>query len=400
MSWFARRRRARGAWVLGGVGVAASAAAAAAVVRDPTRRAALGGQVGRAVHGVEDVVTAGARDLSHRAWGLLHDARARLMPEHPSDEVLAERVRARLGHLTSHARAIRITAHSGFVKLAGPVLRVERKQVLRGARAVRGVRALEDALDPHDGPDIVALEGSGPRPRPAALPPGSPAYRLVAGAAGVFLVARALVVRGLGRIPAGFFGLALLRTVVHDADAARQEAARLARELRAVAVRAAAAQERRRHAGGPRERGGAEAGRVTARPPVRRVLEVREVRSPSELEPGVASARPDPLFPGRVDRKDLRGRRPARPPPDADAEDEDAADAQLAPHPSFNAPDAGAAVREADLGATLPRDEEMREVSPDDVPWGPSPEEVFPRRGTRGDEERPPDESEPGGDRR
>jgi hypothetical protein len=396
MTWFARRRRARGAWALGAVGVAAGAAAA--VARDPARRTALGAEAGRALREVEEIVSTGSRDLGHRARGLLHDARAWLTPENPSDEVLAERVRARLGHLTSHARAIRITALGGHVRLAGPVLRAERMQVLRGARAVRGVRALEDALETHDGPDVAALEGSGPRPRPAALPPGSPAYRLVAGAAGVFLVARALVVRGLGRIPTGLFGLALLRTVAHDGDAARQDAARLARELRAVAVRAAAAEERRRRAGAPHERGGAEAGGVTAHPPVRRVLEVKKVRSPMELEPGVASASPDPLLPGRVDRKDLRARRPARPPPDADVEGEDAADERIATHASFNAPDAGAPVREADLGATLPHDEEERELSPDDVPWGPSPEELFPRRGTRGDVERPQDEDEPSGD--
>src|SRR5512133_2284429 len=243
MSWFARRRRSRGRWVLGGMGVAAGAATAA--IADPARRAGLGARAQRALHGVEDVVTSGVRDLGHRAQGLAHHARAWLTPEHTTDEVLAERVRAHLGHLTSHARAIRIDAQQGRVTLAGPVLRAERMQVLRGVRAVRGVHALADALEPHDGADIPALEGSGPRPPPAmTLPPGSPAYRLVAGAAGVFLVGRAVVVRGLGRIPAGLFGAALIRTVVGDANAARRDAARLARELREAAARAAGGLER------------------------------------------------------------------------------------------------------------------------------------------------------------
>jgi hypothetical protein len=404
MSWFNRRWRSSGAWVLAGAGVAAGAAIAAA---DPGRRGALASRARRALRDVEHLVDAGVRDLAHRGQGLAYEARAWLTPENASDEVLSERVRARLGHLTSHARAIRIAAQGGWVRLAGPVLVTERMQVLRGVRAVRGVRALEDALEPHDSADVRELEGSKARHPPAILlPPGSPAYRLLAGAAGVFLVGRALAARGLGRIPAGLFGATLLRSVIGDANAARADAARLALELREVAAHAARTAERAQAAAKPREgaqRAEVDAGpgeaRVAAKPPVvRRVPEVREVKSPSELEPGVASASPDPLRPGRVDRRDLRGRPPARRAPPSDAPGEDTPDEHVSPHSRFIAPESGAGVREADLGTTLPRDEEPREPAPDDVPWGPSPDELFRRPGASADGEHDP--REPRGDDR
>jgi len=345
---FRGRRGFGGGWVMGGLGVIAAGAGLAWSL-DPRRRVALARSAGRALHEAEELVEAGARDLGHRAVGAAHEARARLVPERADDEVLAERVRARLGHLTSHARALRVSVRDGTVELAGPVFRAEHGGVLTGVRAVRGVRRVLDRLEPHETADVRALEGAGPRPRArgAVLPISSPAYRLAAAAAGAFLVGRALLGGGFLRIPAGLAGASLLGRVLGDAGEARRADARDAAALEAR--------------GRPSLlRGEGRAGTARTRP--RRIPQVREVKSPAELEPGIASARPDPLRRGRVDRSDLREERGER---GVSAETDDRPEhgeevVHVAPHEGFSAPPAGASVREEDLGAVLPHEDEER----------------------------------------
>ncbi len=332
-------RRGRGAWMMGGLGVVA-AGAGLAWMADPRRRGVLARSAGRALHDAEDFVESGARDLGHRAAGAAHEARARLAHELPDDDVLAERVRARLGHLTDHAHAIRVTANDGEVVLEGPVFSVEHAALLAGVRMVRGVRRVHDRMKSHETADVRALQGLGPRRRArgAILPISSPAYRLAAGAAGAFLVGRALLRGGLGRIPAGLVGASLLGRVLGDAGESRRADAR---EEAALAGR----------------------GRTTpagAQARSRRAPEVHEVKSPAELEPGLASARPDPLRPGRVDRPDLHAQAGRS---GEGGAAEDVAEHELvhvAPHEGFSAPPKDAHVREEDLGAALPHEDEER----------------------------------------
>lgn len=105
------------------------------------------------------------------------------------------------------------------------------------------------------------------RSRAQAGPEGWRPARIAAGAAGAFLVWRALFGRGLARIPAGLAGLVVLSSVFPDVLRGRRR------------VRAEQA------AGEPR-----------------RTPEVIEVKSPAEMEQGIASATPTPTFPDRVDR--------------------------------------------------------------------------------------------------
>jgi hypothetical protein len=354
-----RRRRARGAWLMGGFAVAAAGAALAWLV-DPRRRSALGARAQHALHDAEHFAAVGARDLGQRARGLAHETRARLTPEHPADDVLALRVRARLGHVTSHPRAIRVTARDGGVELSGPVFRAEHDQVVRGVRGVRGVRSVEDRLEPHDVADVRPLEGAGPRrlPPTSVLPRRSPGYRLVAGAAGAFLVGRALLAGGRGRLPAGLAGATLLGKVLSRAGGGAAWRARAASDRPRPAAPRRARREDRAAGAEPSRAGAREAGGWSAPRGPRRVPEVVEVKSPAELEPGVVSASPDPLRPGRVDRRDLRGRASRSAPfTMRDDDDEDAGFDDLAPHTGFSAPDEGASVREGDLGAVMPRED-------------------------------------------
>jgi hypothetical protein len=312
--------------------------------RGARRRADVAQRAGRALHDVEATVEAGARDLRHRAAGLAHEAKARVAHEAASDEVLAERVRAKLGRVTAHPRAVRVEVKDGRVSLAGPVLAAEHGRVVRSVRLVRGVRGVEDRLQPHASAEgVTALQGGGPAPgpRPELLQGRwAPGTRLLAGAAGAFLALRALFGRGVGRIPAGVAGAALLGRSMGDSTAGAG-LRRAAREAGAAARRAG---ERR----GDEE---AHRGAWHTEP------EVREAKSPAELEPGIASATPEPTFESRVSRRGSggSGARRKRRRLDAAAAEEGAPTPgaeDVASRAGYVAPGAGAGVREADLGAT------------------------------------------------
>jgi osmotically-inducible protein OsmY len=253
MAWrFSRGRRRRGGGLASSI-AGFAAGAGLIYLLDPRRGAGRRSQVaqraGRVLREVEQTVEAGARELRHRARGLAHEAAARVERDLASDDVIVERVRAKLGRLSAHPSAIRVVSHGGRVELSGPIFSAERSQVLRGVRIVRGVRGVEDRLEPHDdAAGVPALQGAGPMPAPRPAPlqrHWAPRTRLLAGVAGTFLVCRALFGKGLGRIPAGVAGAALLGKVMGGAQAVPREARRTAR-----AASDAANRERERRSAG------------------------------------------------------------------------------------------------------------------------------------------------------
>ncbi len=347
---FGHRRRRRGAGhlanALAGIGAGAGLMYFLDPGRGARRRADVAQRAGRVLHDVEATVEAGARDLRHRASGLAHEARARVTEEPALDEVLAERVRAKLGRLTSHARALEVAVQSGRVTLSGPVFAAEHGRVIRGVRLVRGVRAVEDRLEPHESAEgVSALQGGGPSPGPRPEPlqrTWAPGTRLLAGSLGAFLAARALVGRGGGRIPAGIAGAALLGKVMGGSGAVRREAGRVARDLGAAASRETERRaEREAHRGAWHPEPG-----------------VREVKSPAELEPGAASAPAESTFESRVSRRERERRQTRSKGWDAAAGAEANAPApgteDVTSRGDYVAPAQGEGVREGDLGATSP----------------------------------------------
>jgi len=134
-----------------------------------------------------------------------------------TDEVLVERVRARLGHVVSHPRSIEVTANQGRVTLRGPVLAREVDDLLRAVASVRGVSGVENRLEVHPQPgDVPGLQGKGRRPEPPLellQRNWSPATRLLAGTTGGVLAAygasrrdtagAALSIAGLGLLARG-----------------------------------------------------------------------------------------------------------------------------------------------------------------------------------------------------
>src|SRR5688572_15093894 len=89
-----------------------------------------------------------AQSVRNRSTGLVAGARRRLSPAPVSDVLLAERVRARMGHNVSHA-SIDVQVAQGEVILRGPVLDSELEALLRAVRAVPGVRGVVNQLEPH-----------------------------------------------------------------------------------------------------------------------------------------------------------------------------------------------------------------------------------------------------------
>jgi uncharacterized membrane protein len=158
----------------------------------------------------------GMRDLWHRAHGRV--AALRGVPQRlPDDDVLAERVRTKLGRLCSNPHAIEVVAERGKITLEGPVLADEAARVIVGVRSIPGVLSLEDRLDRHERRDVPALQGT-PRVWQARTLPAywPPAARLVIGGAATALVAYGVVRRGvIGAAAAMVGGAALARSVTN-----------------------------------------------------------------------------------------------------------------------------------------------------------------------------------------
>src|SRR5687768_4064795 len=142
----------------------AAVGAALLFVLDPNRgarrRAMLRDKLVRAGRVAGEGAGATARDLSNRAQGVAATVRRRLSHEHVSDDVVCERVRAKLGRASSHAHALDVDVSDGCVTLRGPILASEVDRVLAAAAGVRGVQDVVDELEQHEtAAGIPSLQG-------------------------------------------------------------------------------------------------------------------------------------------------------------------------------------------------------------------------------------------------
>lgn len=126
------------------------------------RRALVRDKLMRASNVTRDALDTTSRDLANRSRGLVAAARARMQPGEVSDQVLLERVRAKLGRVCSHPRAIDVMVRDGDVSLRGAILADEAWPVVRMVESVRGVRSVTNELDLHATPEHVpSLQGEG-----------------------------------------------------------------------------------------------------------------------------------------------------------------------------------------------------------------------------------------------
>jgi uncharacterized membrane protein len=187
------------------------------------RRALARDKVQHLVNKTGDAIQVTTRDLNNRVQGIRAEASRRIIGSSvvSDDQLLMERVRAKLGRAVSHPHAIKVEAHDGRVVLSGPIIAHEKEQLLKVVRDVPGVLDVQDNLEVHDKPDIPSLQGGKPRqPLPSFLqdnwPPALRAIAAVGGGAlgyygmkrrqspaGVALTAvgTALVARGLINMP-------------------------------------------------------------------------------------------------------------------------------------------------------------------------------------------------------
>ncbi len=157
------------------------------------RRALVRDQLASAANRTGRAADVTSRDVRNRARGVVASLRSRLRDEEVGDEILTERVRARLGQVLGYARAVETTVSDGRVTLRGPVLGDDVEQLLRRVRAVRGVKDVQCELDVHQEPgQVPGLQGAQRRPRGGevfelAQEHWSPAARALTGVAAGFL---------------------------------------------------------------------------------------------------------------------------------------------------------------------------------------------------------------------
>jgi len=198
-------------WLAAGMAVGA----AVMYLLDPelgtSRRALARDKMNRTRRKTRDAAEATARDLSNRAKGIAAETWSRLRGESVNDDVLEERVRAKLGFLVRHPAAIDVEVAEGRVTLGGAVLADEAEQLLHGVRSVRGVVDVIDRLEVHhEADDVPELQGNKPKPSGDAWDimqsQWSPATRFLIGIASIGLIAYAIgasrpAIRGRNRAP-------------------------------------------------------------------------------------------------------------------------------------------------------------------------------------------------------
>lgn len=104
-----------------------------------------------------------ARDLSHRAQGMMAKASHAFQSEQSVDDAtLVERVRSEMGRKVRHPRSIDVSARNGEITLRGLILASEVESLLGCVRDVSGVKHVVNELEVHDSPEnIPGLQGNG-----------------------------------------------------------------------------------------------------------------------------------------------------------------------------------------------------------------------------------------------
>ncbi|MFT3774189.1 MAG: SRPBCC family protein [Minicystis sp.] len=213
---FTRRRRTLGALPLtaSAIGVGAGLMYLLDPDRGSRRRALVRDKGVHTAHRMGNLLDKGARDLEYRLRGIAHEARSIVRQDHPSDELLVERVRSKLGRAVSHPHAIKVESNDGCVTLSGPVLRAERARLLSCVMGVPGVHRVEDRLDQHAPEErIPALQGGGRRRGQRfelMQERWSPVTQIAMGAVGTGLLAFGAARRGSLGIALGLAGSAIL----------------------------------------------------------------------------------------------------------------------------------------------------------------------------------------------
>lgn len=178
----------KGLAVLGGIGLGAGLM----YLFDPNsgkrRRAQINDKATHLTHAAEEAVGKATRDFNNRAHGAVARTRASLSHATGSDEVIAARIRARLGRYVSHPHAVEVYCEGGRVTLSGPILASEVDGLLDAVLGIKGVTDVINWLEiHHEAGNIPALQGGRVRSSNGVGFAGvrwTPAARLTAGVFG------------------------------------------------------------------------------------------------------------------------------------------------------------------------------------------------------------------------
>ena len=175
------------------------------------------------------------RDVRNRLNGARHRTTSLFEHEYASDDVIADRVRSRLGRDTAHTRALDVSVEDGVVRLSGAAPAREARRIRRHAGRVHGVRRVESRIEPltRQGHGIeedydAATQSWNPTTRAATALVGAAALSWAAarrspaamavGATGAALLARGLVNKPLRAvIGAGDAGVVRVRKTINIA---------------------------------------------------------------------------------------------------------------------------------------------------------------------------------------
>ncbi|MBZ5521171.1 MAG: SRPBCC family protein [Acidobacteriia bacterium] len=152
-------------------------------------------------------------DFEHRLEGAAAETENLFHHEKVSDYVLQQRVRSALGRTVSHPHAIEVSCKNGSVALNGWIMADELENLDRAVKSIRGVQEVSTFLNTTNHPEHISdLQGGKPwRYRPEFLRKSwSPTAQVIAGSAGLGLIAYGLMRRESAGAVAGLGGAALL----------------------------------------------------------------------------------------------------------------------------------------------------------------------------------------------
>jgi hypothetical protein len=157
-----------------------------------------------------------SRDMRNRAQGMGTAVKSWVQPAPPvPDNVLAERIRSKLGLFSRHPSAIDVHVTDGTVTISGPVLQDEVDGICGAIDKIPGVNRIFNRLEPHTSPEgVPALQGPverKPGPRFALMQSHwSPTARMAAAIMGTAALLYGLNQRSVSAATLAASGLGLL----------------------------------------------------------------------------------------------------------------------------------------------------------------------------------------------
>ena len=168
--------------------------------RGRRRRAMLRNKAEHARRITVDAAGKTQRDVRNHLRGLVSEFGSLFQTDEVMDEVLVERVRAKMGRVVSHPHAVDVTVRDGEVILRGAILADEVHPLLNAIIEIDGIKNVSNWLQVHASADVPVLQGGRQRPGKRFGPfktNWSPTTRLIATLAGGVIAIYGAKRRGL-----------------------------------------------------------------------------------------------------------------------------------------------------------------------------------------------------------